>query len=186
MWPAWGCCSPTSTGNDLLLPSGLLLLESRSSRLDKGALNVSCNLRSENGPGVQGPRNGLLPRLKHLIQLPAGLRIDQGVGIHEGLIHIATQEKSVGSAYILDNRIDYIQRGQLLSRRSLQSTIRSRSSKWLQTTMVQATKVEDMGRECITYRTDVILQHPGDGHCMLGILFRNDSQVANLKPVIRG
>lgn len=148
MGPAWGCCGSTATGNHLLLASGLLLLESRGSRLDKGAFNVSCNLRSENWPGIQGPRNGFLPRLKHLIQLPAGLRVDQGVGIHEGLIHIAAQEKSVGSAYILDNRVDYIQSGQLLSRRSLQSTIRSRSSKWLQTTTAQATAVvEGMGRE---------------------------------------
>lgn len=134
MWPAWRSCGSTATADNVLLAPGLLLLESRGSRLDQSAFNVSCNLRSENGPGIQGPRHGFLPSLEHLIQLPAGLRVNQGVGIHEGLIHVAAQEKSVGSAYILDDRVDYIQSGQLLRRRSLQSMIRSCSTKRLQTT----------------------------------------------------
>lgn len=124
MWPAWRR-SNSATVKHLLLAPGLLLLESGGPRLDKRTLDTAGDFRSENGPGVQRPRNGLFPGLQHLIQLPPGLRVDQGVGVHKGLIHVATQEKSVGSAYILDDRVDYIQRRQLLSWGCLQNMIRN-------------------------------------------------------------
>lgn len=71
---------------------GLLLLESGCSRFDQGTLNAARNIRREDRSCVQRPRNRLFPRLEHFIQLAASLRVDQGVGIHERLVHVAAQE----------------------------------------------------------------------------------------------
>lgn len=120
--PRWRSANSTAS-EDVLLSSSLLLLKRCSPCFDQSTLNTASDFWRENGPGVEGTRHRLLPGFEHLIQLLARLRIDQCVGVHEGLIQIATQEQRVGRAYVLDNRIDYIQGGQLLSRRSLQSRL---------------------------------------------------------------
>lgn len=125
--PSWRSANSTAS-EDVLLGSGLLLLKRCSPCFDQSTLDTASNFWRKNGPGVEGTRNRLLPGFEHLIQLLARLRIDQCVGVHKGLIQIATQEQSVGRAYVLDNRIDYIQGGQLLSRRSLQSRLELVSS----------------------------------------------------------
>lgn len=74
------------------MTSGLLLLESGCSCFDQGTLNASRNIRREDRSCIQRPWNWLFPRLEHFIQLAASLRVDQGVGIHKRLVHVAAQE----------------------------------------------------------------------------------------------
>lgn len=114
--------SHSASTQDFGVTSSLLLLEGRGSRLDQGVLNATRDVGGEDGSSVQGARHGLLPGLQHFIQFPAGLRVDQSVCVHEGLIHVLTQEAGVGRAYVLDNGVDYIQRRQLLRRRGLGGT----------------------------------------------------------------
>lgn len=93
--------SNSTTTEQFLVTSGLLLLQSGSSSLDQSAFDAPSGFWRENGPGIQGPWHRLFPCLEHLVQFSASLRVDESVGIHEGLIHIAAQEQSVGSPDIL-------------------------------------------------------------------------------------
>lgn len=119
----------SALATDILLGPGLLLLKSSRSRLDQSTLNTAGDFRREYRSGVQRPWHRFFPGLEHLIQLPARLRIDQRVGVHEHLIHVAAQKQSVGGPYILDDRVDYIQGRQLLGWWCLQKTIRNCSPK---------------------------------------------------------
>lgn len=105
--PARRSRNPTPASNFLLTPS-LLLLERGCSRFDQSTLNAARNLRGEHRSHIQRPWNRLFPGPEHLIQLAASLRVDQGIGVHECLVHVAAQKQSVGSPYIFDNRVDYI------------------------------------------------------------------------------
>lgn len=70
--PAWRSRNSTPASN-LVLPPGLLLLESGCPRFDQSTLDAASDLRWEYGSGVQRPRDRLFPSLEHLIQLPASL-----------------------------------------------------------------------------------------------------------------
>ena len=119
--PTWGRSDSTATKN-LLLAASLLLLEGSRSRFDQGALDTASDVRRKDWPCIQRPRDRLFPRFQHLIQFPARLRVDQGVGVHEGLVHVPAQEQRVGSPYIFDDRVDYIQSREFLRRRCLHHT----------------------------------------------------------------
>ena len=124
MSPTRGCRNATTTTKHFLLVPGLLLLKGCCSRLYQSILDTASNFNRENRPSIQRPRDGFLPSFEHLIQLPASLRVHQCICIHERLIKIASQEKSIRSADILHDRVDYIQGRQLLCRRRLQTRIR--------------------------------------------------------------
>lgn len=95
---------PTST-HHVLLSHVLLGLECVGPRLDEGVLNGADNIRRKDRPRVDGARHRLLPCLEHLIHLPPRGHIDGRVGVHEGLIELATKEQRVRSADILDDRV---------------------------------------------------------------------------------
>lgn len=175
--------SNTTTIEDILLAPSLLLLEGSSPRLDKSILNAASDIRWEYRPRIQRTWDRLFPCFQHLIQLPASLRVDQRVGVHESLIHIPSEKQSVGSAYILHDRVDYIQRRQLLSRWCLQSKIRTDSSHKTTQEVVHNGKQKGSLRD-VTYCSNVILQDAGDGHCMFCVFLCDNGQIADLKPVI--
>lgn len=166
-----------------MLAPGLLLLEGGGPRLDQRILDAASNLGGEHRPCIQRPRHRLLPGLQHFVEFAACLRIDQRVCIHKGLVHVLTQEPSVGGSYVLDNGVDYIQSRQLLRRRSLHTQIRRRSHKSLQRGSPSNDGCLDASKVA-TYCSDMILQHATDCHGMFGVLFGDDGQIADLEPVV--
>jgi len=112
---AWWCraIGPSSRGGNSartkhIWLTALLVLENGSACFDQGALDVASNLRGKDRSRIQRARNGLLPRPEHLIELATCLLVNQGVRIHEGLIHVPSQEQSVGCPNVLDNGINYV------------------------------------------------------------------------------
>lgn len=124
---AWWCraVGPSSRGSNSagtkhIRLTALLVLENGGACFDQGALDVASDIWREDWARIQRARHGLLPRPEHLIELATCLLVDQGVRIHEGLIHVPSQKERVGGSNILDDGIDYIQSRQLLRRWCLQ------------------------------------------------------------------
>lgn len=147
-----------------------LVLKNGGACFDQGVLDVSSDVGGENRARIQGSWHRLLPRPEHLIELATCLLVNQGVRIHEGLIHIPAQEESVRGSNVLDDGIDYIQSRQLLRRRCLQ----------------RQSEVYTFQLKSDTYCSNVILQDPRYGHRMLRILLGDDGQVADLKSIVGG
>lgn len=112
--------------HDILLASdmGLLVCEESRAGLDQGIFDVARNLWWKDRARVQRARNRFLPRLEHLVQLAARLSIGECVGVHEGLIHVASQEEGIWRADVFHDRIDYIERWQFLKWSGLQRLVR--------------------------------------------------------------
>lgn len=106
--------SVCSTAVDLWLRS--LVLQGSGAGLDQGAFDVASDVRWEDWAGVKRTGGRLLPGIEHLIQLPSRVAVHQGVDIHKGLVHVATQKQRVGTAHVLGDGIRYIQGGELLLR----------------------------------------------------------------------
>lgn len=99
-----------SPAEQLLLRPHLLLLrlQSRSPRLDQGGLDRPNRVGGKDRSFVYRTRHGLLPRLQHLLHLSTGRIVDRGIGVHERLVQILAEEQGVGSADVLHDRIQQI------------------------------------------------------------------------------
>lgn len=92
------------------------MLQGSGAGLDQGTFDVASDVRWEDWAGVKRTGGRLLPGIEHLIQLPSCVAVHQGVDIHKGLVHVATQKQRVGTAHVLGDGIRNIQGGELLLR----------------------------------------------------------------------
>lgn len=88
----WRRSNATIPPEDILLDPGLLILKRSCPSFDKSIFNTAGYFNGEHRPGIQGARNWFFPSFQHLIQLFAGLRIDERVCVHKGLIEVASQK----------------------------------------------------------------------------------------------
>ena len=122
--PAWGCRASTVVAIEKFWgDSGLLMLQSSGACFDQGVLDIASDLRRENRAGVEGSRHRFLPRLEHLIEFATSHRVDQRICVHKRLVHVPSEEEGVWGPDILDDRIDEIQRWQLVLRWCLQKQL---------------------------------------------------------------
>lgn len=89
------------------------------SDLVESVLNRSDQIQRENRSRIHGSSNWLLPRPKHFLHALTGGRIHHRICLHEYLEDIATQIQGVWCPYILDDRVENIERWQLLCRGGL-------------------------------------------------------------------
>lgn len=108
----WRCRVPSSWGGTAATANirlaDFLVLENGGACFNQSVLDVSSDIGGEDRSCIQGAWYRLLPRPEHLIELATCLLVNQGVRVHEGLIHVPPQEESVGGSNVLDDRIDYI------------------------------------------------------------------------------
>jgi hypothetical protein len=96
-----------------------LVLQGCSLCFDKSVLDRPHDLRWEDGTLVQGARHGFFPSLEHAFHGSAYAAVDQSVGVHERAVQAFAEIDRVGSAYVLHNRVQDVECGQLLRRRCL-------------------------------------------------------------------
>lgn len=91
-----------------------------SSTLDESTLNGTRDVRREYRSSIERTGDRLLPRPKHLLHPSSCTDIDRGVRIHKRPKELLTEVERVGSTYVLDNRVEDVQCGELLLRNNLE------------------------------------------------------------------
>lgn len=105
----------------IMLASCLLMLKCRCPGLDESVLDTASDFSRKHGSRIQRARDWFFPCLQHFVQLSACLGVDERVDVHKRLVKVPAHEQGVRSPYVLDDRVHYIERRQLLHWGSLQT-----------------------------------------------------------------
>ncbi len=110
-----------AAAHELLLPLVAILVGGKGgvAGAHQGVLDGPHVFEREDGLGRDGARHRFLPRLEHLVHLPPRAIVDLGVGAHEYRVELRAKIQGVGRGDVLDDRVEYVERGQCAGGRRL-------------------------------------------------------------------